>query len=151
MFFRMCILLCFRWKILQISKCNWSILSFIYLSHLFTFYLHYLCHLFKTLTDFFLLDDLSINISSILKPPTITAGFLCSSASKESACNEGGLGLIPGLGRPPGEGRGYPLQYSSLESSMDCLAHGVAKSWTQLSDFHFHYYCIIVNFFLYVC
>ena len=38
---------------------------------------------------------------------------------------------------PPGEGRGYPLQYSGLENSMDCIYHGVAKSWTQPSDFHF--------------
>ena len=47
------------------------------------------------------------------------------------------LGLIPGLGRSPGEGNGYPLQYSGLENSMDCIAHGVSKSWTQLSNFHF--------------
>ena len=45
--------------------------------------------------------------------------------------------MIPGLGRSPGEGNGYPLQYSGLESCMDCIVHGVAKSWTQLSDFHF--------------
>ena len=49
----------------------------------------------------------------------------------------GDLGLTPGLGVSPGEGQGYPLQYSGLENSMDCLAHGVAKSWTRLSDFHF--------------
>ena len=46
------------------------------------------------------------------------------------------LGLIPGLGRSPGEGEGYPLQYSGLENSMDCIIHGVTNSWTQLSDFH---------------
>ena len=46
-------------------------------------------------------------------------------------------GLIPGLGRSPGEGKGYPLQYSGLENSMDYTVHGVAKSWTRLSDFHF--------------
>ena len=55
---------------------------------------------------------------------------------KESACNVGDLGLIPGLGRTPGEGNGYSLQYSGLENSMDCTVHGVAKSWTRLSDFH---------------
>ena len=66
-------------------------------------------------------------------------GFPGSSASKESTCNEGGLGLIPGLGRSPGEGKGYPFQYSGLENSMDCIAHGVAKSRTQLSDFHFQF------------
>ena len=65
-------------------------------------------------------------------------GFPCGSAGKESACNVGDLGLIPVLGRSPGEGKGYPLQYFGLENSMDCIVHGVAKSWTQLSDFHFH-------------
>ena len=53
-----------------------------------------------------------------------------------SACNAGDLGSIPGLGRSPGGGKGYPLQYSGLENSIDCIIHGVAKSWTQLSDFH---------------
>ena len=47
--------------------------------------------------------------------------------------------LIAGLGRSPGEGKGYPLQYSGLENSMDCIVHGVAKSQTQLSDLHFHF------------
>ena len=60
------------------------------------------------------------------------------SAGKESACNAGDLGSIPGLGRSPGEGKGYPLQYSGLENSMACIVHGVAKSQTRLSDFHFH-------------
>ena len=45
--------------------------------------------------------------------------------------------LIPGLGRSPGEGKGYPLEYSGLEKSIDYIVHGVSKSWTQLSDFHF--------------
>ena len=48
------------------------------------------------------------------------------------------LGAIPGLGRPPGERNGYPLQYSGLENSMHCIVHGVTKSRTRLSDFHFH-------------
>ena len=60
----------------------------------------------------------------------VRAGFPCGSAGKESACNAGDLGSIPGLGRSPGEGKGYPLQYSGLEKSMDCIVHGVAKSWT---------------------
>ena len=64
-------------------------------------------------------------------------GLHGGSAGKESACSAGDLGLIPGLGRYPGEGKGYPLQYSGLENSMDCIVHGVAKSWTRLSDFHF--------------
>ena len=53
-----------------------------------------------------------------------------SSDGQESACNAGGLGLIPKLGKSPGEGEGYPLQYSGLENSMDCTVHGVAKSRT---------------------
>ena len=57
-------------------------------------------------------------------------GFPCGSAGKESACNAGHLGLIPGLGRYPGDGNGYQLQYSGLENSLDCMVHGVAKSWT---------------------
>ena len=57
-------------------------------------------------------------------------------ASKEPACNVGDLGSIPGLGRSPGEGKGYPLQYSGLENSMDRTVNGVAKSRTPLSDFH---------------
>ena len=47
------------------------------------------------------------------------------------------LGLIPGLGRSPGEEKGYPLQYSGLENSVDCIAHEVSNSWTWLSNFHF--------------
>ena len=65
-------------------------------------------------------------------------GFSCGSAGKESACHVGDLGLIPGLGRSPGEGKGYPLQYSGLENSMDCIVQGDIKSRTKLSNFHFH-------------
>jgi len=61
-------------------------------------------------------------------------GFPGGSAGKESTCNAGDLGSIPGLGRYPGEGNSYPLQYSGLENSMDCIVHGV----TGLSDLHFH-------------
>jgi len=57
-------------------------------------------------------------------------GFPGGSAGKESTCNAGDLGLIPGLGRFSGEGKSYPLQYSGLEKSMDCIVHGVAKRWT---------------------
>ena len=63
--------------------------------------------------------------------------FPGGSAGKESACNAGDLGSIPGLGRSRGEEKGYPLQYSGLESSLDCIVHGVAKSRTRLSNFHF--------------
>ena len=65
---------------------------------------------------------------------------LCGSAGKESTCNVGDLGLIPGLGRSPGEGKGYPLQYSGLENPMDCIICGVTKSGTQLRDFTFRQY-----------
>ena len=60
-----------------------------------------------------------------------------SSVGKESACYAGNSGSIPGLGRSPGEGKGYPLQYSGLENSMDRTVHRVAKSQTRLSTFHF--------------
>ena len=60
----------------------------------------------------------------------LSKGFPGSSAGKESACNVGDLGSVPGLGRSPGEGNGYPLQYSGLENSMDCIVHGVTKSQT---------------------
>ena len=70
-------------------------------------------------------------------PTSVFLGFPCGSAGKESACNVGDQGSIPGLGRSPGEGKGYPLQYSSLENSMGCIVHGVTKSRTRLSDFHF--------------
>ena len=63
--------------------------------------------------------------------------FLGFPARKESACNVGGLGSIPGMGISPGERNGYPLQYSGLENSLDCVLHGVVKSGTRLSDFHF--------------
>ena len=57
-------------------------------------------------------------------------GFTCDSVGKESACNAGDLSLIPGLGRSPGERKGYPLQYSGLENSLDCIVCGVAKGRT---------------------
>ena len=66
-------------------------------------------------------------------------GFPGGSAGKGSACNAGDLGSIPELGRYPGERKGYPLQYSGLENSMDCIVYGVAKSLTRLSDYHFHF------------
>ena len=67
-------------------------------------------------------------------------GFPGGSEVKASACNAGDLGLIPGLGRSPGEGNGNPLQYSCLENPMDrgawwATVYGVAKSQTRLSDF----------------
>ena len=57
-------------------------------------------------------------------------GFPYGSVCKESACNVGDLGSSPGLGRFPGEGKGYPLQYSGLENSMACIVHAVTESQT---------------------
>ena len=75
------------------------------------------------------------------------SGFLDfpgGSDSKESACNAGDPGSVPGLGRSPGEGNGYPLQYTCLENSMDrgasqATIHGVTKNrkWLSISHFHF--------------
>ena len=77
-----------------------------------------------------LYDHLHISITCMM-------GFPCGSAGKESACIVGGLGLIPRLGRSPGEGNSYPLQCSGLENSMDCIVHGIAESntteWLSLS------------------
>ena len=70
-------------------------------------------------------------------PTPIFLGFPPGSAGKQFACNVGDLGPIPGLGRSPGEEKGYLLQYSGLENSM--VVHGVTKSQTQLSDFHFSF------------
>ena len=70
-------------------------------------------------------------------PIPVFLGFSCGSAGKESACNVGDLGSTPGLGRSPGEGKGYPFQYSDLENSMNCIVHGDTKSRTWLSHLHF--------------
>ena len=78
---------------------------------------------------------------------TIT-GFPVSSVGKECACNVGDLGLIPRLGKTPGEGKGYLLQYSDLVHSMDCVVHGVSKSQRGLIDFHF---CTIATLGNVVC
>ena len=69
-------------------------------------------------------------------------GFPCGSVGKETTCNAGDLGLIPGLGRSPGEGKGYSLQYSCLKNSMDreawwATVHGGRKEQTRLSNYHF--------------
>ena len=77
--------------------------------------------------------------SSFIKPFCVSA-FPGDSADKESSYSVGGLGSIPGLGRSLGEGKGYPLQYSGLENSMDHIVHGVEESWTRLSNFHFHFF-----------
>ena len=72
-------------------------------------------------------------------PTPVFLGFSCGSPGKESACNVGDLGLIPGLERSPGEGKGYPLQYSGLENSMDGIVHGVSKNRTHWATFTVHF------------
>ena len=67
---------------------------------------------------------------------SLTEVFPGGSVGEESTCNTGDLGSIPGLGRSPGEGNSYPLQYSGLENLMDYIVHGVTKSWTRLRNFH---------------
>ena len=67
----------------------------------------------------------------------MSQGFAGGSDGKGSACSVGYLVSIPGLGRSPEEGKGYPLQYSGLENFMDYIVYGVAKSWTRLKDFRF--------------
>ena len=84
-------------------------------------------------------DDTDPSAMSFLVLLLCNQGFPCGSAGEESAWNAGDLGLIPGLGRFPGEGKGYPLQYSGLENSMDCIVLGVAKSQTRLKGFQFHF------------
>ena len=76
-------------------------------------------------------------------PTPVFLGFPGGSDGKESSCSVGDLVLTPGLGRSPGEGHGYPLQYSCLENPMDrgawrATVHGVAKSRTGLCSFHLH-------------
>ena len=87
----------------------------------------------------FLFQDLIQSITVNLIIVFLTMSFPVSSVGKESACNATDPGSIPGLGRSPGEGKGYPLQYSGLENSMDNIVHGVTKSWTLVSNFHFHF------------
>ena len=105
-----------------IVKDKTTMLSFL---HLVSFGIHFLCHISGEQWCF---DERHW-------------ASLCGSAGEESACNVGDLHSISGLGRPPGEGKGYPLQYSGLENSMDCVVHGVANCRTQLSSFHFHFHC----------
>ena len=71
-------------------------------------------------------------------PTLVFFGFSYGSAGKESAHNIGDPSSIPALGRSPGEGKGYSLQYSGLENSMDCIVCGAIKSRTRISEFHFN-------------
>ena len=81
--------------------------------------------------------NILVTFPVFLSLSSTTQGFPGGSAGKESACKEGDLGLIPGLGRSPGGGKDYPIQYSDLENSMDCIVYGVAKSQTRPSNLHF--------------
>ena len=94
---------------------------------------------------------LTIEIREYLKyifflPLCIYRSFPDSSAGKESACNAGDLGSIPRLGRSPGEGNSYLLQFSGWENSMDTV-HGVTKSRTQLGNFHMSENCKMLSSF----
>ena len=77
-------------------------------------------------------------------------GFPGGSDGKESACNAGDLGLIPGSGKSPREGNGNPLQYSCLGNPMDrgawwAAVHGVTKSQTRLSNYHFQFFTLLYS------
>ena len=72
--------------------------------------------------------------------PGTVLGFPGGSEGKVSACNAGDLGLIPGFGRSPGEGKATHSSYSGLENCMDCIVHGVTKSCRRrISEFHFNF------------
>ena len=81
------------------------------------------------------------NMGNIINTVLCYMGFPCGSGGEESACNVGDLGSIPGLGRPSGEGKGYPLQYSGLGKF-----HGLYSPWghkeSDTTDFHFHFHCV---------
>ena len=86
----------------------------------------------------------------------IYGGFLDDSHRKDPSCNEEDPSSTPRSGRSPGEGNGYPLQCSCLQNSMDrgawwAIAHGVAKSWTWLRNYHFSYVCVYIHVYVRVC
>ena len=99
------------------------------------------CNYHPSLVFFFfkngLLSSNPSQLTSLSLHPREVLGFPCGSPGKQSTHNAGDLGLVLGLGRSPGEGKGYPVQYSSLENSMDrgawwATVHGITKSRTQL-------------------
>ena len=91
----------------------------------------------------------TLPITGFLWTLMITVCIYGGSAGKESTCNVRDLGSVSGLGRSPGKRNSCPLQYSSLENSMDCIVHGITKSWAQLSDFYvlltWIYECLTYN------
>ena len=107
-------------------------------------------------------DDQSQTANEVLSCSQSIIGFPGGSEVKASACNAGGLGSIPGLGRSPGEGNGNPLQYSCVENPMDggawwATVHRVAKSRIRLSDFIYlltylrHKINLVIFYFRYFC
>ena len=102
-----------------------------------------------TVFFFFLIEvQLIYNVSRVHQSDSDFPGGL---ACEESISSVGDLGLIPGLGRSPGEGKGYPLQYSDLENSEDWIVHGITKSQTQPSDFRFTFKVIQLHLSSYRC
>ena len=77
--------------------------------------------------------------SRVITPSTTCQGSPDSAVGKESACSAGDPSLNSWVGKIPREGEGYLFQYPGLENSMDCIVQGVARSWTQVSNFHFHF------------
>ena len=78
-------------------------------------------------------------------PTPVFLGFTCGSAGKESACSVGDLGLIPGLGRSPGGGKCYPLQYSGLENYMDCISMLIHARILLIIFHRLNYFVIITD------
>ena len=136
-----------------LSSWNFKVfLGMIYCLHFLGIFLHLVEHILKGVSNKKVGESsilwvlMSVNFNSWVRkirwrrdrlPTLVFLGFPCGLAGKESDCNAGDLGSTPGLGRSPEEGKGYPLQYSGLANSMDCIVHVIAKSQTQLSDFHF--------------
>ena len=94
------------------------------------YYLIRIIFIFDGFPDSSIREESTCNWRRDRLPTPVFLGFPGGSAGIEFTCNAGVLGSIPGLGRSPGEGKGYPLQYSGPENSMDCIVHGVAKSRT---------------------
>ena len=78
-------------------------------------------------------------------PSPVFSGFPSGSSGNKSTCNARDLSSFPGLEKFPGKGNSYQLQYFGLEKSMDCIVHGVTKSWTWLSNFHLSYNITLVS------
>ena len=104
-----------------------------------------LCHPLSKVVEYPCLSCDRLGFNSLMGKQHALWASLVAQLVKKYAYKAGNLGSVPGLGRSPGKGNGYPLQYSVPENSMDRGAwrgtvHGIAKSWTWLSDFHFHFF-----------